>query len=112
MYISILYSCMYVYGILCDDVSVSCVCRSTTTAAAMVVEELKLRNATVPYHLRDPLEILGERDFQPARQIPEDVQVHNHLPVTASLTVRTVSGSLSQTLYSGLNGSLFLLNFV
>lgn len=46
----------------------------------MVVEELKLRNATVPYHLRDPLEILGERDFQPARQIPEDVQVHNHLP--------------------------------
>lgn len=47
----------------------------------MVVEELKLRNATVPYHLRDPLEILGERDFQPARQIPEDVQVHTHLPV-------------------------------
>ncbi|XP_046659931.1 fatty acyl-CoA reductase wat-like [Homalodisca vitripennis] len=40
----------------------------------MVVEELKLRNATVPYHLRDPLEILGERDFKPARQIPEDVK--------------------------------------
>lgn len=96
---------MYVYGILCDDVCVSCVCRSTTTtAAAMVVEELKLRNATVPYHLRDPLEILGERDFQPARQIPEDVQVHNHLPVTATLT--TVSGSLSQTFYLGLQGSL------
>lgn len=101
---------MYVYGILCDDVSVSCVCRSTTTAAAMVVEELKLRNATVPYHLRDPLEILGERDFQPARQIPEDVQVHNYLPVTATLT--TVSGSLSQTFYLGLNGSLFLLIFL
>lgn len=69
----------------------------------MVVEELKLRNATVPYHLRDPLEILGERDFQPARQIPEDVQVHNHLPVTATLT--SVSGSLPQNFYLGLNGS-------
>lgn len=40
----------------------------------MAVEELKLRNAIIPYHLRDPLEILGERDFQPARQIPEDVK--------------------------------------
>ncbi|XP_054282498.1 fatty acyl-CoA reductase wat-like [Macrosteles quadrilineatus] len=40
----------------------------------MVAEEMKLRNAEIPYNLRDPLEILGERDFQPAKQIPEDVK--------------------------------------
>lgn len=43
--------------------------------AGMVAEEMKLRNAEIPYNLRDPLEILGERDFQPAKQIPEDVKV-------------------------------------
>jgi hypothetical protein len=41
----------------------------------MVAEELKVRNADIPYNLRDPLEILGERDFQPAKRVPEDVKV-------------------------------------